>query len=113
MSRGIVAHELLHALGFWHEQSRPDRDDYVKINWENVASGEEHNFEKYSFDQSQDLGTPYDYSSIMHYEWNAFSKSWLSPTIEPLQKGVTLLNAQFKTLSPVDVEEIRKYYNCV
>ena len=36
---GIVIHELLHALGFYHQQSSHERDEYVKINWGNIKLG--------------------------------------------------------------------------
>ena len=37
---GVVLHEMFHALGRWHEQSRPDRDMFVRINTGNIQSGE-------------------------------------------------------------------------
>ncbi|RXG55307.1 Zinc metalloproteinase nas-13, partial [Armadillidium vulgare] len=42
---GIILHELMHAVGFWHEQSRADRNDYVRINWGNIRNGMEYNFQ--------------------------------------------------------------------
>ncbi|KAI5607619.1 nephrosin isoform 1 precursor, partial [Silurus asotus] len=52
-----VQHELLHALGFNHEQSRSDRDKHVKILYENIKPGEEGNFRKVA---TNNLNTPYD-----------------------------------------------------
>ena len=62
---GIIIHEFLHALGFYHEQSRPDRDQYIRINFQNIQGGREHNFRK--SDRISSLGVAYDPNSVMHY----------------------------------------------
>lgn len=71
---GIVVHELGHVVGFWHEHTRPDRENHVVIEKSNILNGQEYNFNKLSDDDVNSLGLPYDYHSIMHYARNTFSK---------------------------------------
>lgn len=70
VSMGIVAHEVLHSLGLFHEQSRCDRDTYVRIELSNVQPQKGHNFDKIC-DGATDLRN-YDFGSIMHYRPRAF-----------------------------------------
>ena len=65
-------HEVGHSLGMWHEHSRPDRDDYVQVMWDNVLEGKEANFLKKSWKNTEVHGIGYDLDSIMHYP------SWVS-----------------------------------
>jgi hypothetical protein len=67
---GKITHELGHSLGLWHEQSRVDRDTYVTIEWDNIAEGYEHNFNR---QDEADVYGPYDFGSIMHYSQCTFS----------------------------------------
>jgi hypothetical protein len=78
---GSAIHEIGHAIGLWHEQSREDRDRFVRVLWENIKAGMEHNFDQHVSD-GDDVGQ-YDFSSIMHYPATAFSKNG-QPTIVPV-----------------------------
>lgn len=66
----IICHELMHAMGFLHEQSRPDRNNFVQINTANIEPGREHNFNRNA--GATTVGA-YDFLSIMHYGRTAFS----------------------------------------
>ena len=74
-----IQHEFLHALGAFHVQSRPDRDNYVEIKWDNIKESQKHNFKKHS--SALTYGLAYDPLSIMHYEYYAFAINKKKPTI--------------------------------
>lgn len=63
----IVAHEIGHSLGYYHEQARFDRDNYVQILTQNIQSGMESQYSKQSPSTMITFGVPYDYGSVMHY----------------------------------------------
>ncbi|XP_049830123.1 hatching enzyme 1.2-like [Schistocerca gregaria] len=108
--KGVVQHELMHALGFWHEHSRADRDAYVTVLLRNVVPGLEYNFQKYSWQMVQSLGLPYDTGSLMHYGRLAFSRDGRSPTIVPRDPRVAI--GQRRGFSEVDVAKINLLYGC-
>jgi len=108
---GIVLHELMHAAGFWHEQSRADRDNYVQVNWGNIKTDEEHNFRKYELGtQITHLDAPYDTCSLMHYGTTAFSKNG-QPTIVKKQQGGCELGKR-KDFSNLDIRKLNTLYEC-
>lgn len=109
-SQGSVAHEILHAAGLWHEQSREDRDNFIIIRWANITAGREHNFDKHVADGT-DIGT-YDYGSIMHYGKTAFSKNG-NNTIDikiPPGTAATVIG-QRNGISTKDKQAINQLYN--
>jgi hypothetical protein len=104
---GSIMHEILHAAGMYHEQSRSDRDNYITILTANIQAGKEHNFNKVSNTIS---ACAYDFGSLMHYPLTAFSVNG-QPTIQlkvPTPAGVTI--GQRNGLSACDISGIRNLY---
>ncbi|XP_068249144.1 zinc metalloproteinase nas-4-like isoform X2 [Palaemon carinicauda] len=107
---GIAMHELMHAVGFWHEQSRYDRDDYIYVDYSNIQTDMDYNFKKYDWNTIQNLGVGYDLGSIMHYGKNAFAKDRTRPTIIPHQTGIEI--GQRRAFSRKDIQKLELLYQC-
>ena len=68
-----ILHEMGHTVGVWHEQTRPDRNTYVNVNYGAVIKGSRANFDQL-LDNDQAL-TPFDYASVMEYPAFSFSRN--------------------------------------
>ncbi|KAL1471451.1 hypothetical protein MTO96_039914 [Rhipicephalus appendiculatus] len=108
---GTVAHELLHAVGFYHEHTRPDRDDYVDVFERNIIPRFLNNFEKVDPSKIR-LLTPFDYDSVMLYGSDSFSRRYGMPSM--LAKNGSRLRDVFAKpgLSESDITRINTLYNC-
>lgn len=106
-SVGSVIHEIGHAVGLFHEHTRPDRDNFVTIDWDEIVADKHPNFAL----QTQQVATysPYDYGSIMHYGAYFFSKSGAAarPTII-VDAGIEI--GQREALSLLDIVSINNMY---
>ncbi|XP_038663292.1 astacin-like metalloendopeptidase isoform X2 [Scyliorhinus canicula] len=105
---GVIHHEIMHALGFQHEHTRSDRDKYIDIIMDHIKPGSYSNFKTKN---SNNLGTPYDYGSIMHYGKYIFSKGFGYPTILP-KPNRTVPIGQIKGFSSIDLLKINRLYKC-
>lgn len=120
-SWGNMVHEFMHKLGFYHEQTRPDRDKFITINWDNLAKHEKKQgvskgkwasqFKACTGRGCKVSTTNYDYGSIMHYS--------------PYMGGYQVMKAksncpnppckikyQRSRLSKLDIQGINKVYGC-
>lgn len=108
-STGSTIHEIGHAVGLWHEQSRVDRDNHITILWNNIQSGREHNFSTYAdsgFD-GKEFTSNLDFGSIMMYGPYSFSSNG-QPTIT--KANGSSYSIQRSGLSSGDIQGINSMY---
>jgi hypothetical protein len=114
--QSVIEHEIGHALGLIHEQSRSDRDSYVTINYSNIKASATHNF---NIDSESQNFSDYDYNSTMHYSNCTFStqpalcrsndltteRYW---TISPIPCAISQVGG--RTITQLDLDGIRRAY---
>jgi len=105
---GIIIHEMFHALGVTHEQSRTDQSSNVVIHPENIPDDKEFNFNQVSVSNYTNYGA-FDFESIMMYEPYAFSSNG-QPTITKLDGSVYQTSYPAANMSPTDIAGINQLY---
>lgn len=103
----VVIHEMLHAMGGRHEQSRMDRPHYMEIMWNKIIDGYANNFDV--ADTKDDA--PYDLSSVMQYDLSAFGNSGDTMKMADPDLEYLITNGN-KGLTIYDIAEINKAYQC-
>ncbi|RWS20357.1 Astacin-like metalloprotease toxin, partial [Leptotrombidium deliense] len=82
-------HEIMHAIGFFHHHNRPDRDEYLRINWDNISDVHKNDFKKLSAYKVKILA-PFDYKSVMLYGPREFGKQGYQIVLSPHKISVVL-----------------------
>lgn len=103
--QGTIVHEICHALGMFHEQCRANRDNYVRVHYENMDSRHQHNFRKETRNYYMIGG--FDFNSIMLYDSFAFSNNG-RPTMT--RRDGTTFSADFQVLSEEDRMFLNRFY---
>ena len=111
MWEGTMVHEAIHALGYDHMHNSADRDNFVRILWENIPQANQHNFNTVNPNLMHNFNTPYDLRSVMHYWRNAFGISGRD-TIVPHNNAYLNIIGQDR-MSSGDVTRLNRMYECI
>ncbi|XP_065942368.1 MAM and LDL-receptor class A domain-containing protein 1 isoform X2 [Magallana gigas] len=108
VSVSTTIHEMAHAIGQLHEQSRNDRDNYVTMLWSNIQGGKTNN--NMAKSNTYDYN-PYDYESVLQYSLKSFSTNG-QPTMEFKDRRLDFLADAATGLMFYDIQDIVDAYNC-
>jgi len=108
--KDIVEHMILHALGFFHEQNRSDRDKFIKVNWGNIANGKSSIFHRHPlYNTEMYHKLQYDFSSIMHCPRDHFSRRrHRLYTVQALHNQKRILGGD--ELSELDIKKLEMMF---
>ena len=109
ISYPTILHELGHVIGFYHEHSRPDRDEHIEVKYDNVIPAFRSEFDGFETGTTNLLGYGYDHASIMHYDRDEYSANG-NNTIVSKDPSVPIGGAM--ELSPLDILKTNKLYMC-
>jgi hypothetical protein len=120
-----IIHQVMHILGFDHENNRLDRNEHIDINFENYletnnSNNKSNRFKINSLLDAESLNhSPYDYHSILHLNSNSFQKDKSIPLIKSKFNSfnnLMLINSEDRSttnlMSPIDIIEIQNNYGC-
>lgn len=104
-----VVHEIMHSVGFKHEMSRFDRDNYITLVSQNIPPAMKHNFDIAEKGRYKDL-LKYDYRSVMHYDETAFGNGRVTIRTKDPQYQKIIGNGP--GFSKSDIQKINLLYKC-
>ncbi|GMT05329.1 hypothetical protein PENTCL1PPCAC_27503, partial [Pristionchus entomophagus] len=110
---GTICHELSHTFGFFHVQSRFDRDKYVDIDFNNILTNDKHNFDLEKEDKTVLRDIPYEFGSNMHYYHKDFARDSSKPAIyaKPAYK-IYQEGMMGRVPTFYDILGVNKHFNC-